>query len=242
MIVFCTNIAETSLTIPNVRLIIDSGLVNEGYIDPDSRVTVIEIQKISRASADQRKGGAGRTEPGHCVRLYNEDELVNLDTKPQILRSSLDLVLLQLISVGLNPREFAFMDPPDEKHIEASLNVLKDLSCIDTAHLITRKGELFTKLCIDPRCSAVLFDAYLEHADILELAVIIAAFSIAPGSVFSIDDENKEEKNKNRYRIATGAKIFDSDLLYFVSIYKRWRDVGIINPENTSLSDVRKIV
>ena len=215
MVVFCTNIAETSLTIKDVGLVIDSGLVNEGYFDYDNRLSVIGAVRISRASAEQRRGRAGRTALGHCVRLYKEEELVLPDTKPQILRSSLDLVVLQLISLGLDSQEFSFMDPPDRKHIQSSLELLKDLSCIDATHDITPKGELFAKLGIDPRYSAFLLDTYLEHGPILELVAILVAICIAPGSVFAITGETKEEKESGRDRIANNARKFESDLFLF---------------------------
>lgn len=95
MVVFCTNVAETSLTIPNVRLVIDSGWAKEARYNVKRRLTVIETVRISRSSADQRKGRAGRTAPGHCVRLYADEELKRPNIEPEILRSSLDLVLLQ---------------------------------------------------------------------------------------------------------------------------------------------------
>jgi HrpA-like RNA helicase len=180
MIVFCTNIAETSLTIKNTRLVIDSGLANEAYFDHKNRLTVIETVRISQASADQRKGRAGRTAPEHCVRLYDEDELIRPNIKPEILRSSLDLVILQVIRLKLNPTEFLFMDPPDEALIQTSLDLLKDLSYIDTNHVITQRGELAAKLGLDPRYSAFLIDTYLEHSPILELTATIVAVLVAP--------------------------------------------------------------
>jgi HrpA-like RNA helicase len=240
MVVFCTNIAETSLTIKNVRLIIDSGLAHEPYFDHDNRVTVVQTVRISRASAEQRKGRAGRTASGYCVRLYEEDELVNNDTIPTILRSSLDLVVLQLVRLGLNIQEFHFMDRPDEKHLQISLNVLKDLACIDTEQNITPKGELFAKLGIDPRFSAFLLDTYLEHESIRELVTTMTAILIAPGSIFAVTGETKEDKEYCRDRIFNNARKFDSDLFYFVSVYKNWSSQGAINSDDFICQTCRK--
>jgi HrpA-like RNA helicase len=132
------------------------------------------------------------------------------------------------------------MDPPDEKHIQTSLDLLKDLSCIDTNHDITRQGQLFAKLGIDPRYSAFLYDTYLEHGPILELAATIVAISVAPGSIISITGETTEEKENGRDRIANNAKKFDSDLFYFVSIYKNWHSAGKINPDTRTCLTCRK--
>ena len=241
MVVFCTNIAETSLTIKGVSLVIDSGKVNEGVFDYENRLNMIEATQISGAAAEQRRGRAGRTIEGHCVRLYDEDELILPDTQPQILRSSLDLVVLQLISLGLNSHEFPFMDPPKEDHIEASLDLLKQLSCVDDTGKNTLKGELFAKLGIDPRNSAFLLDTYLEHEPILELVAIIVAISIAPGSVFSITGETKEEKENGRDRIANNARRYNSDVFYSVSVYKDWRDAGALDPETRACRTCPKV-
>ncbi|CAF3595291.1 unnamed protein product, partial [Rotaria sp. Silwood2] len=148
MVVFCTNVAETSLTIPNVRLVIDSGWAKEARYDVKRRLTVIETVRISRSSADQRKGRAGRTAPGHCERLYKDAELQRQNIEPEILRSSLDLVLLQLIRLGLDPKTFPFMDQPESNVINQSVDVLTRLKCIDDQK-ITKRGELFTELALD---------------------------------------------------------------------------------------------
>ena len=117
---------------------IDSGLVNEAHFDSKRYLTVMKKVSISRSSADQRKGRAGRTAPGHCVRLYEENDLIRLNIEPTILRSSLDLVVLQIIYLRFDPMEFPFMDPPNPTVIHASLDLLRDVSCIDTSNNITR--------------------------------------------------------------------------------------------------------
>ena len=229
LVVFCTNIAETSLTIENTRLIIDSGLARETRFDNELRLTEMKTMRISRASANQRKGRAGRTAPGHCVRLYEEKELIHEDIEPVILRSSLDLVLLQLIDLQLNPLEFPFLDRPDSAIMEKSLQVLEDLACIDKDHRITHRGELIVKLNFDPRYSAFLLDTYLEHGPILKLVTTIVAILNAPNSLFLIGS-NDEEKKLIRTRIIEGAAGYDSDLLYLDFIYHRWRGMGALDP------------
>ena len=97
MVVFCTNIAETSVAIKNVRLVIDSGLANEAHFDSKRYLTVMKKVSLSRSPADQRKSRAGRTASGHCVRLYEENDLIRLNIELTILRSSHDLVVLQIM-------------------------------------------------------------------------------------------------------------------------------------------------
>ncbi|CAF5128868.1 unnamed protein product, partial [Rotaria magnacalcarata] len=191
MVVFCTNVAETSLTIKNTRLVIDSGLAKEARFDTKRRLTVIETVRISRSSADQRKGRAGRTAPGHCIRLYRDDELVRPDIEPEILRSSLDLYLIDLPSCGTEV-------------LEKSLTLLKDLACIDKDDRITLRGELFADLGLDPRLSAFLVDTYIEHGPILNVTAVIVAILTAPGSLFFMGGATKEAKEAAKGRIALG--------------------------------------
>jgi HrpA-like RNA helicase len=148
------------------------------------------------------------------------------DIEPAILRSSLDLVVLQLIYLQLNPLEFPFIDPPDPDTLKTSLQLLKDLDCVDANNVITLRGELFVKLNIDPRFSAFLVDAYIEHGSILEPAAAIAAILAAPGSLFLIGTTD-EERTMNENRVADVAQKYDSDLLYFVSIFNQWRNIGM---------------
>ncbi|CAF3598550.1 unnamed protein product [Rotaria sp. Silwood1] len=240
MVVFCTNIAETSLTIKDTCLVIDSGLVKQPRFDHENRLTVIETVQISRSSADQRKGRAGRTAQGHCVRLYDENDLTRPDIEPEILRASLDRAVLQLVYLELNPQEFPLIDQPEQTVIETSLELLKDLSCIDDDQIITKQGKLFAKLGLDPRYSAFLIDTYLEHAEILELVVTIVAILSAPGSLFSVGGLTDEEKQFVQNRIVDGAKKHDSDLLHFVSIYKNWHIAGALDPIKRTCLTCRK--
>jgi ATP-dependent helicase HrpA len=191
MVVFCTNVAETSLTIPDVRLVIDSGWAKEARYDVKRRLTVIETVRISRSSADQRKGRAGRTAAGCCVRLYADAELKRPNIEPEILRSSLDLVLLQLVRLNLDPKKFPFMDQPNNDVISNSINLLTRLKCIDDQK-ITKRGELFTELGLDPRLSAFIVEIYIEYASLLEIATAIVAILSAPGTVFFMGGDKQE--------------------------------------------------
>ncbi|CAF5040760.1 unnamed protein product, partial [Rotaria sp. Silwood1] len=234
MVVFCTNIAETSVTINNVHLVIDSGLVKEPRFDNERRLPIIETVQISRSSADQRTGRAGRTAPGYCVRLYEETDLTRQNIEPAILRSSLDLVVLRIICLRLDPMEFPFIDPPDATIIEAALDLLKELSCIDTDHFITQRGQLFNELGFDPCYSAFLVDTYLEHGPILDLLASVVPILTTPSFRSDMVGALEEEKQAARNRVIDGAKEHYSDLLYLVSIFKKWCASGSIDPVTRS--------
>jgi HrpA-like RNA helicase len=223
MVVFCTNIAETSLTIPDVRLVIDSGWAKEARFDVKRRLTIIETVRISRSSADQRKGRAGRTAPGHCVRLYEDAELKRLNIEPEIVRSSLDLVLLQLIQLNLDPNTFPFMDQPKSDVINNSLDLLTRLECIDDRK-VTRKGELFTGLGLDPRLSAFIVEIYTEYGSLLEITTGIVAVLSAPGTIFFIGGATKQAKQEAKNRVATQAQHYKSDLFHLYAVYDGWKN------------------
>ncbi|CAF4593161.1 unnamed protein product, partial [Rotaria sp. Silwood2] len=240
MVVFCTNIAEISLTIKNTCLVIDSGLVKQSRFDHENRLTVIETMQISRSSADQCKGRVGRTAQGHCVRLYYENDLTRPDIEPEILRTSLHRVVLQLVYLELNPQQFPLIDQPEQTVIEASLELLKDLSCIDDEHIITKRGKLFAKLGLDPRYSAFLLDTHLEYAEILNLAVTIVAILAAPDSLFLVGGLTDAAKRTVQNRISDGAKKHDNDLFHFVSIYKNWHIAGAFDSVKHTCLTCRK--
>ncbi|CAF0845315.1 unnamed protein product [Adineta steineri] len=223
MVIFCTNVAETSLTIPNVRLVIDSGWAKEARYDTKRRLTVIETVRISRSSADQRKGRAGRTAPGHCVRLYEDKELIRQNIEPEILRSSLDLVLLQLIRLKFDPKTFPFIDQPYSDTINNSLDLLTKLKCIDE-QMITKRGELFTELGLDPRLSAFIVDIYTEYKSLLDLLVAIVAILSAPGTIFFMGGATQEAKQEAKARVALDANNYKSDLLHLYFVYDRWKN------------------
>ncbi|CAF1053309.1 unnamed protein product [Didymodactylos carnosus] len=195
MIVFCTNVAETSLTVPNVRLIIDSGLAKEAHFDVLRRLNVIELVRISKSSAEQRRGRAGRTSTGHCIRLFSDEELVRDNIEPEILRLSLDQIVLQLIRLDQDPLKFYYVTTP-------------------------KRGKLFTKLCFDPRLSSFILDAD-EKYNRLYLATTIAAILSAPGSIFYF---GSQDRNEVKARIASGAIEYDSDLMYLNEVYKSWKE------------------
>ena len=198
MVVFTTNIAETSLTVPGVTLVVDSGLAQEARFDRKRCITVIEQVLVSRASADQRKGRAGRVCAGRCVRLFSDSDLKKANIEPEISRVSLDEVMLQLVRVGLNPATFPFIDHPGKPAIDDSMALLKALSCINTDLSITGRGKLFSELQFDPRTSALIMYLH-EQFDRLTLAIDMASVLAAPGQIFFFG--GKDQRNAAMERV-----------------------------------------
>lgn len=244
MVVFCTNVAETSLTIKNTRLVIDTGLAKEARFDVRRRLTVIETVRISVSSANQRKGRAGRTVAGHCYRLYDKSDLKRENIEPEILRSSLDLVVLQLVRLGLDPRTFPFIDAPAMNILDSSLELLTRLSCISNGMTSTVRGQLFAELALDPRRSAFMVDMYIDVGGepMLALTSKIVAILSAPGSLFYMGGVDKKAKDEARSRVAVGAYEHDSDLFYLCAVYNNWKNAGTIDRTTNKCTTCQKSV
>lgn len=238
MVIFCTNIAETSLTVPNVRLVIDTGLAKEARYDPKRRITVLELVYISKSSAEQRKGRAGRTAAGHCIRLYKDEWLEREHITPEILRSSLDLVMLQLCKIDCEPTNFPFINSPDKSFINSSLKTLQQFGCLDARQKITEKGKVFIDLPFDPRLSHFVVSAHEQYGK-GEMASHIAAILSAPGSIFFMGG-GKEGRNELKKRVADEGASYESDLLYLQSIYHRWYEIGRVNLETLICNNCAK--
>jgi ATP-dependent helicase HrpA len=132
--VLATNVAETSLTVPGMRHVVDSGLARISRYSVRGKVQRLPIEPISQASADQRKGRAGRESPGICIRLYAEDDFVARPpfTPPEVLRTNLASVILQMAALELGePEEFPFVDPPDTRLINDGYKLLQELKAVD---------------------------------------------------------------------------------------------------------------
>ena len=225
MVVFCTNIAETSLTVPNVKLVVDTGLAKEARFDVKRRMTVLEEVYVSKSSADQRKGRAGRTSAGVCVRMFNYDALPRQNIEPELLRSSLDLVVLKLCVLGgeFHPNRFFFLDRPPDQSLQASLALLRSLECLDAQDCVTARGKIFDNLPFDPRLSNFVLTMH-EQFSKLELAAQIAAMLTAPGSIHFMGDKNS--KKLKQEKIAASSSDYDSDLLHLHNTFSMWKNSG----------------
>ena len=189
-IVVATNIAETSLTIPGIRYVVDTGLARISQYNPRSRTMGLPVKGISRSSADQRKGRCGRVQNGTCIRLYTEEEYLSrpLYTAPEILRSNLAGVMLRMLSLGLgNISDFPFIDRPLPKSVRDGIDTLQELQAIESEPddtrrkispwILTERGRMMARLPIDPRIARMILEAKKKGC-LAEILVIAAALSV----------------------------------------------------------------
>jgi ATP-dependent helicase HrpB len=175
-VVLATSIAETSITIQGVRIVIDSGLARVPRYEPDVGLTRLETVRVSRAAADQRRGRAGRTEPGLCLRLWDEQQTASLEPygRPEILAADLSGFMLDLAQWGeTEPERLAFLDPPPKPALAEAKALLRELGAIDPDGRITDEGRQLARLPLPPRLARMVVDGAAAGAG--QLAAEIAA-------------------------------------------------------------------
>jgi ATP-dependent helicase HrpA len=179
-IILSTNVAETSLTVPRIRFVIDTGLARISRYSHHSRIQRLPIEPVSQASANQRAGRCGRLGPGTCVRLYSEEDYAGRPefTQPEILRTSLASVILRMLTMGLGAvEEFPFIDPPPPRMIRDAYQLLFELAAIDERRKTTELGRRLARWPLDVRLARMLEEGVRQ--DCLEdLLVLVAALSI----------------------------------------------------------------
>jgi ATP-dependent helicase HrpA len=209
-IVLSTNLAETSITVPGIRAVIDSGLARISRYSVRNRLQRLPIEPVSRASADQRKGRCGRLAPGLCIRLYSQEDFEQRPpfTEPEVLRTNLAALLLRLAADGLGEAEdFPFIDPPDTRALNDGYRLLQELQALDEERRITRRGRAMARLPLDPRLSRALLESKRFHAE-SELMAIVSGLSV-PDVRIGEDPP-------------TGA-VFEDSKSEFSALFKLWR-------------------
>jgi len=184
-IVLATNVAETSLTVPGIRYVIDAGTARISRYSVRSKIQRLPIEAISQASANQRSGRSGRTSDGIAIRLYSEQDFTSRPefTEPEILRTNLAAVILQMISLGLGDiQNFPFLQPPDSRGIKDGLDLLRELGAVTVetgaaTPKITRIGKQLSQLPIDPRLARMVIESK-QHGVTREVMAIVAGLSI----------------------------------------------------------------
>ena len=179
-IVLATNVAETSLTVPGIRYVVDTGLARINRYSWRNKVEQLQIEKVSRASANQRAGRCGRVAPGICIRLYSEEDYVARRdfTEPEILRSSLAAVILRMKSLRIGDVEdFPFLDPPAPRMIADGYQLLQELGAVDAKNELTQVGWQLARFPIDPRIARMVLAAHREKC-LHEVLIIASALSI----------------------------------------------------------------
>ncbi|MEA2355855.1 MAG: ATP-dependent helicase HrpA, partial [Solirubrobacteraceae bacterium] len=223
-VVLATNVAETSLTVPGIGTVVDPGTARISRYSGRLKVQRLPIEPISQASADQRKGRCGRTSDGICIRLYSEEDFAGRPdfTEPEILRTSLASVLLQMAALGLGEVEdFGFLDPPDPRQIRDGIAVLEELGAFaspapGSPPRLTPLGRQLARLPVDPRLGRMVLEAdRLACAD--EVIVIAAALSI---------QEPRERPPEHRAAADAQHARFADDQSDFLSYLNLWRHVA----------------
>ncbi|MDH2247662.1 ATP-dependent RNA helicase HrpA [Pseudomonas sp. GD03855] len=215
-IVLATNVAETSLTVPGIRYVIDSGTARISRYSYRAKVQRLPIEAVSQASANQRKGRCGRVEPGICIRLYSEEDFLSRPefTDPEILRTNLAAVILQMLHLRLGDiQDFPFIEPPDGKAISDGFNLLQELSAVNRENLLTPLGRQLARLPIDPRLGRMLLEGAVQGS-LAEVLIVASALSV----------QDVRERPADRQQAADQAhaqwKDPDSD---FAALINLWR-------------------
>ncbi|MFE4552483.1 ATP-dependent RNA helicase HrpA [Streptomyces sp. NPDC056785] len=224
-IVLATNVAETSLTVPGIKYVIDPGTARISRYSHRTKVQRLPIEPVSQASANQRKGRCGRTSDGICIRLYSEDDFAARPefTDAEILRTNLASVILQMTAAGLGDIEkFPFIDPPDHRNIRDGVQLLQELGALDPEQKDVRKrltdtGRKLAQLPVDPRLARMVLEAD-RNGCAREVMVIAAALSIQDPRERPSDKQTQADQQHARFRDET------SDFLAFLNLWRYVRE------------------
>ncbi|MFF1656920.1 ATP-dependent RNA helicase HrpA [Streptomyces sp. NPDC058255] len=224
-IVLATNVAETSLTVPGIKYVIDPGTARISRYSHRTKVQRLPIEPVSQASANQRKGRCGRTSDGICIRLYSEDDFLARPefTDAEILRTNLASVILQMTAAGLGDIEkFPFIDPPDHRNIRDGVQLLQELGALDPTEKdprkrLTQTGRKLAQLPVDPRLARMVLEAD-KNGCVREVMVIAAALSIQDPRERPAEKQAQADQQHARFKDET------SDFLAFLNLWRYLRE------------------
>ncbi len=231
-IIVASNIAETSITVPGIKYVIDTGLARISKYNVRAKTTSLLITKISKASCDQRTGRCGRTESGTCIRLFSEaDYLARQEfTLPEIQRANLAEVILQMIYLRLgDPRNFPYVDNPSPRSINDGYKTLYELGALKKNNLLSKKGEIMARLPLDPCISKIIVEGASLGA-LKEVKIIAAALSIMDPRIRPAENEKKAD--------AAHLLFLDksSDFISYLNIWDNYqRFIGVDNKQSSKL-------
>ncbi|HEY6762839.1 MAG TPA: ATP-dependent RNA helicase HrpA [Baekduia sp.] len=223
-VVLATNVAETSLTVPGIKYVVDPGFARMSRYSARLKVQRLPIEPVSQASADQRKGRCGRTSDGICIRLYDEEDFTERPrfTDPEILRTNLASVILQMAALDLGAvSDFPFLDPPDARQVRDGVNLLHELGALDPAappaKRLTRLGRKLARLPVDPRMARMILEA--DRLSCVEEVIVIAAgLSIQDPRERPSDFQAQADQQHARFKDDT------SDFLAYLNLWDYVRE------------------
>ncbi|MBW8486167.1 ATP-dependent RNA helicase HrpA [Actinomadura parmotrematis] len=224
-VVLSTNVAETSLTVPGIKYVVDPGTARISRYSHRLKVQRLPIEPISQASADQRKGRCGRVSDGICIRLYSEEDFASRPefTDPEILRTNLASVILQMTALGLGDiAAFPFVEPPDRRNVKAGVDLLHELGALDPAEKdprrrLTEAGRRLAQLPVDPRLGRMVLEAD-RNGCVREVLVIAAALSIQDPRERPSDHQQAADEQHRRFADPT------SDFLSYLNLWNYLRE------------------
>src|SRR5829696_2184398 len=219
-VVLATNVAETSLTVPGVRYVVDPGTARISRYSRRTKVQRLPIEPISQASAAQRAGRSGRVAPGVCIRLYSEDDFATRPryTDPEILRTNLAAVILQMAALALGDMEsFPFLDPPERRSVRDGVQLLQELGAFDSDGALTPLGRRLAQLPVDPRLARMILAAESENC-VREVLVLAAALAIPDPRERPADKEEAARQKHARFADE------NSDFLSYLNLWRYLRE------------------
>ena len=229
-IVLATNVAETSLTVPGIKYVIDTGLARVKRYSARAKVEQLHVEKISQAAARQRSGRCGRVSAGVCIRLFSEEDFNSRTefTDPEIVRSNLAAVILRMAALKLGDvAAFPFLEAPDQRYINDGFQVLLELGAVNEHNGLTKLGEQMARLPIDPKIARILLAAK-KHDCMAEILVIASALSIQDPRERPLEARDAAAKAHERFTDK------QSDFLAYLNIwdsFQRERDKGLSNKQ-----------
>ncbi|KAM7523782.1 hypothetical protein LguiA_013684 [Lonicera macranthoides] len=226
-VIFTTNLAETSLTIPGVKYVVDCGMVKESRFEPGTGMSVLRVCRISQSSAEQRAGRAGRTEPGKCYRLYSEHdfELMLPHPEPEIRKVHLGVAVLRILALGSNDMQnFDFVDAPSAKAIEMAIRNLVQLGAVthkNDAYRLTKDGWDLVRLGIEPRLGKIILSCFQRRLG--REGLVLAAVMANASSIFCRVGTEEDKRKSDRFKVQFCHH--NGELFTLLSVYKKWEGV-----------------
>jgi len=223
-VVLATNVAETSLTVPGIRYVVDTGVARISRYSSRTKVQRLPIEPISQASANQRSGRCGRVAAGVAIRLYSEEDFAGRPefTDPEILRTNLASVMLQMTALGLGDiGRFPFLEPPDRRNIQAGQQLLEELGAVSGQARLTKVGQRLARLPIDPRLGRMLLEAE-RLGCVRDVLVIVAALSLQDPRERPGADQPAEQARADQAHARFKAE--GSDFLTWLNLWRYLRE------------------